>query len=104
VYTLWRGTLSVVRRGCSSEWEHAWAPADTQSLSGLKALAQGNCWVRAWLLFGRAPYVRGDRIADYRFGGAGERNFSSMVISNGGGCPGRLPAWGMPRGGLVGGR
>ena len=104
VYTLRRGTLSVVRGGCSREWEFAWAPADTQSLSGLRRLASENCWVTAWLRFGRAPYVRGGRIADYRFGGAGEGNFSSMLIEEGGGvCPVNVPPWGKPREDLVGG-
>lgn len=106
VYTLRRGTLSVLRDGCSREWEYAWAPADTQSLTGLKALAKGNCWAKAWLEFGRAPYVRGERIADYRFGGAGEGNFSSMPIdgrSDRGYCPPHIPPWEIPRADLVGG-
>jgi inner membrane protein len=105
VYSLKRGTLSVVRGGCSREWEHAWAPADTQSLTTLKALAEENCWVKGWLRFGRAPYLAGGRIADYRFGGAGEGNFSSMVIEEGedsGACPPNIPLWGMPRADLVG--
>lgn len=102
VYTMRRGTLSVVRAGCSSEWDVTWAPADTQSLSGLRAMAAGNCWVNAWLRFGRAPYVGGERIADYRFGGAGKGNFSSMLIDgNGAACPPNVPPWGMPRVDLV---
>ncbi len=88
----------MVRGGCSREWEFAWAPADTQSLSGLRRLASENCWVNAWLRFGRAPYMRGGRIADYRFGGAGEGNFSSMLIEDGGGvCPVNVPPWIPPR-------
>jgi inner membrane protein len=105
-YTLRRGTISIVPGGCSSLWEHAWAPADTQSLSGLRALSASNCRVNAWLRFGRAPYVRGGRIADHRFGGAGQANFSSMLIDDGAdpkACPPNIPPWEMPRADLLGG-
>ena len=74
-YTLRRGTIGVTSRGCSAGWAYAWAPADTQSLTGLRRLAAANCWVNAWLRFGRAPYMRGGRIADYRFGGRGRETF-----------------------------
>jgi inner membrane protein len=95
-YTLRRGTIGITSRGCSAAWSYAWAPADTQSLTGLRGLAAENCWVNAWLRFGRAPYMRGGRIADYRFGGAGEGNFSSMLIERGE-CPPNVPPWIPPR-------
>jgi inner membrane protein len=102
-YTLRRGTLSVIPGGCSREWKFAWAPADTQSLSRLRYLSSDNCRVGAWLRFGRAPYVRGGRIADYRFGGAGGGNFSSMLIDgNGADCPANVPPWEKPRRDLIG--
>ncbi len=99
-YFLRRGTIAVVHNGCSLDWAHAWAPADTQSLSGLRALSADNCRVRAWLRFGRAPYVRRGRIADYRFGSADPGNFSSMLIDDGSepaACPRNVPPWRMPR-------
>ena len=103
-YSLRRGTISIVRHGCSWDWEHAWASADTQSLSRLRELSRTNCRVRAWLRFGRAPFIRRGRIADYRFGNAGTRNFSSMLIDDGSDpsiCPPSIPPWGTPRGDLL---
>jgi hypothetical protein len=53
---------------------------------------------RAWLQFGRAPYIEAGEIADYRFGGGG--NFSSMRLlpkEQAATCPSHLPSWEMPR-------
>lgn len=103
IYTLRRGNVSLVRGGCPTGRELAWQPPDTQSVSRLRRLATDNCRVGAWLRFGRAPYIRDGRIGDYRFGGAGTGNFSSMAIEDSAaGCPTRVPPWKKPRQDLIG--
>ena len=77
-----------------------------QPLARLRELAQRDCWVRAWLQFGRAPVFEGEEIVDLRFGGAG-RNFSNMSLTRGGqpgGCPRYVPNWDTPRADLLGAR
>jgi len=105
-YRLTRGTASPLAAwGCGKgrqrvEWE---API-VQSADSLRALARRDCWVRAWLQFGRAPEISGGFIADARYGGTARDNFSTMMLrpgSEAGRCPARLTAWGMPRGDLL---
>jgi inner membrane protein len=65
---------------------------------GLRALANGNCRVRAWLQFGRVPYVANGRIVDLRFETPIGQNFTSMPLEGtSGGCPARVTDWTPPR-------
>jgi len=82
-----------------------WYVSARQSLSGLKARAKEDCWVQGWLRFGRAPVMTNDDIVDYRFGGEGRGNFTSMRLLDptlAKVCPAHLPRWGMPRADLLG--
>jgi inner membrane protein len=64
----------------------------------LGALATGNCRVRAWLQFGRVPYVANGRIADLRFENPIGQNFTPMAIGEAAGaCPPYLTDWEWPR-------
>ena len=68
----------------------------------LGALATGNCRVRAWLQFGRVPYVANGRIVDLRFETPIGQNFTSMQLEgNSPTCPGRLTNWEWPRADVV---
>jgi inner membrane protein len=118
-YVLWRGTLSV---------QPAWkAPTDCasyqfrgprdgrilgdgrlalrdvvhQPLRRLRTLADRDCWVRAWLRFGRAPVMEGESIFDQRFSDRPGREFSDMPFIAREGCPPNVPNWGMPRADLL---
>ncbi len=118
-YVLWRGTLSVL-----PAWK---APADCashrfrgprdgrivgdgrlalrdvvhQPLRRLRTLADRDCWVRAWLRFGRAPVMDGESIFDLRFSDRPGRAFSEMPLAAHEGCPANVPDWGMPRADLL---
>jgi inner membrane protein len=120
VYVLWRGTLSL-----KPEWK---IPADCashqlgggtrdaaglgggrlvlrdvrrQPLQRLRALAKGDCWVRAWLRFGRAPVIEGGAIFDLRFSDRIGQEFSHMRMGRREGCPANIPNWAMPRADLL---
>ena len=73
----------------------------SQSLTRLRKLAEGDCWVRAWLRFGRAPVVDGGSIYDLRFAERIGQNFSRMELAPRRGCPSNVPNWGMPRADLL---
>jgi inner membrane protein len=118
-YVLWRGTLSLAPAwkaptACAS---HRFAgPREArvigngqlalrdeihQPLRRLRALAEGDCWVRAWLRFGRAPVMDGGSIFDLRFAERVGQNFSHMRLEAREGCPSFVPGWGMPRADLL---
>ena len=118
-YVLWRGTLSLQPRwkaptDCAS---HTFAgPRDVriigdahfalreethQSLQRLRELAETDCWVRAWLRFGRAPVIERGLIFDLRFAEGIGQNFTQMRLASRGGCPSNVPGWGMPRADLL---
>ena len=70
-----------------------------QPLDALRALQQGDCWVRGWLQFGRAPVLRGGEILDLRFDRGGD-NFTSMRLRpapQAAVCPPNLTSWQPPR-------
>lgn len=83
----------------------AWSEEIRQPIARLRTLDDTNCRVRAWLQFGRAPVVRGDRILDLRFETGGRGNFTAMRInagSAGDGCPAHVPPWAPPRADVLG--
>ena len=108
-YTLTRATASVTPRwtkinGCGggNRGDVAWDVPVRQSLPRLRSLAKNDCWVRAWLQFGRAPLLEGTGISDMRYGNTGRANFSAMVMPPPGtACPANLTAWTMPRADLL---
>jgi inner membrane protein len=110
-----RGTLSLFPRAwpassCASARLHG-SPATGEMASAalvwhrrwqidvdqLRALATGNCRVRAWLQFGRVPFVEGGRIRDLRFETPVGQNFTPMSLAAASGCPAYLTAWKAPR-------
>ena len=75
-------------------WHRRWQ-IDNDSL---RALAATNCRVRAWLQFGRVPYVANGRIADLRFETPIGQNFTSMPLEGSTpGCPAHVTNWEWPR-------
>jgi inner membrane protein len=75
-------------------WHRRWSiDADE-----LRRLAAGNCRVRAWLQFGRVPYVADGWIADLRFENPIGQNFTPMAIGGAvDDCPAYLTGWEWPR-------
>ena len=118
-YVLWRGTLSLLpqwRSPTTCALHGFFGGRDVrvlgdrrlllsgeihQSLHRLRALARDDCWVRAWLRFGRAPVIDGEWISDLRFRERREDNFSRMRLSAREGCPAHVPEWSMPRADLL---
>jgi inner membrane protein len=120
-YALHRGTLSLWPAwqpaiGCPSHRLAglATAPGATRALAWhepvrrplhpLRELARRDCWVRAWLQFGRAPALREQTIVDLRFETGARRNFTAMKLpplAQGAPCPANLTAWGTPRADLL---
>jgi inner membrane protein len=108
-----RGTLSLARwysPGSCPSHQMEGLPADTggaslawtdelhQPLGDLRDLARRDCWVRGWLQFGRAPFVREGMIADLRFESGPRGNFTAMVVSGEErACPPAMTSWGPPR-------
>jgi inner membrane protein len=77
-----------------------------QPLEALRDLERRDCWVRAWLQFGRAPMVRSDEILDLRFERGGD-NFTAMRLQSpleAARCPPHLTSWEPPRADLLGRR
>ncbi len=117
-YVLWRGTLSLMPAwkaptACASY--QFGGPRDArimgngglalrdeihQPLAPLRALAERNCWVRAWLRFGRAPVMEGESLLDLRFSDRPGREFTEMRVARVG-CPPNVPNWEMPRADLL---
>jgi inner membrane protein len=118
-YILWRGTLSLAPAwkpptACASHRLAGGAGARVigdgrlamrsvvrQPLQRLRTLAEGDCWVRAWLRFGRAPVIDGGAIFDLRFAERFGQNFSQMRLGTRGTCPSFVPGWAMPRADLL---
>ena len=88
----------IRQRACGSVL--GWADPVRQPLPRLLMLARDDCWVRAWLQFGRAPAADDRRIADLRYGGRSNGNFTDMRLlppDSARVCPPHLTHWGMPR-------
>ena len=75
----------------------AWADEKRQDLIALRALARDDCWTRAWLQFGRAPFVSAGAIADLRFESGGRGNFTAMATAGERACPPAMTRWTPPR-------
>jgi inner membrane protein len=121
-YILRRGTLALFdgwlpMRSCDSEPRETtalgasrsgvvWSEPLRESLERLRALSRDDCWVRAWLQFGRAPTLGDQDIADFRFGGRARSNFTAMQLrppTAAKVCPPNLTDWGLPRADLLDG-
>jgi len=64
----------------------------------LRALYAANCRVRAWLQFGRVPYVANGSIRDLRFEHPIGQNFTPMAVESAErGCPAFVTSWELPR-------
>ena len=108
-YAMTRGTAAVVIRGaCGSPRVQnvQWDTPQIQSISRLRGLYAGDCWVRAWLQFGRAPEIEASVISDLRYSGPDRPNFTTMPLGPrpGGACPEHLTDWRPPRADLLGER
>lgn len=79
----------------------AWRDDVRGSVAAMRDLSQRDCWVRAWLQFGRAPVIRGNLIMDLRFDTGGRANFTAMPLDRAG-CPSNITRWGVPRADLFG--
>ena len=111
-----KGTLSLLPRlwpaeSCASArvMSRYWGPPEISGailwhrrwrieVEELRALYAANCRVRAWLQFGRVPYVASGSIADLRFEHPIGQNFSPMAVDSGDrGCPAFVTGWEIPR-------
>jgi inner membrane protein len=82
----------------------AWHAPVRQPLQPLRGLNRRDCWVRAWLQFGRAPALREQAIVDLRFETGARRNFTAMrlpPLAQDAPCPAHLTSWGTPRADLL---
>jgi inner membrane protein len=118
-YVVWRGTLSLAPAwtnpvDCAShrfvdvgpdrligDGRFALRDEIHQPLDRLRSLARNDCWVRAWLRFGRAPVINGEWIFDLRYSERMGRNFSHMRLDARADCPAHVPEWSMPRADLI---
>jgi inner membrane protein len=107
VFHMTRGTIAALgAAGCPDQHAAAaWDAPVSQSLAQLRDRVDRDCWVRAWMQFGRAPQLDDRAISDLRYGGSGRANFSAMplrTLPEGASCPRNLTRWGMPRADLLG--
>lgn len=80
-------------------WHRQWR-IDVQEL---RVRAADNCRVRAWLQFGRVPYLDKGRIVDLRYENPIAPNFTPMAVDEGArGCPAYLTEWEWPRRDVIG--
>jgi inner membrane protein len=108
-YAMTRGTAAViVRSACGTPRSQSveWETPQIQSVSRLRELYARDCWVRAWLQFGRAPEIGSSVVSDLRYSGADRPNFTTMPLGPrpGGVCPQHLTDWRPPRADLLGER
>ncbi len=121
-YVFHRGTLSLVAdwrppTACASHRftrqnaaggppvASAWRDPLPQPLGRLRDLGARDCWVRAWLQFGRAPAFGPAEIYDLRFDDGTRDNFTAMKLNataEAAGCPPHATSWAMPRADLLG--
>jgi inner membrane protein len=107
-YAMTQGGVAVLApsgcgRGRTRDVE--WQTPHTQSLAELRALYRSDCWVRAWMQFGRAPQIADRAISDERYGTSPRGNFTTMLLkqpAEAARCPANLTAWRPPRADLLG--
>jgi hypothetical protein len=81
-----------------------WSEEVRLPIEGLRHLASRDCWVKAWLQFGRAPLVREGTILDLRFQDGRRENFTAMKLPSepeAAACPANMTHWAMPRADLL---
>ena len=121
-YGFHRGTLSLFPAwqpptACVSHRRHGqsegrwsggdrlvWSEEVRLPIEGLRQLGSRDCWVKAWLQFGRAPLVREGVILDLRFQDGQRENFTAMKLRTGpeaAACPANMTRWAMPRADLL---
>ncbi len=95
-----RGALTIVPGRLFAYCEAPLTGDAVQSIAMLYNASRRDCWVRAWLQFGRVPILSNDDwITDARFGG-GRGNFTAMHVVPGTAtraCPANLTSWDRPR-------
>jgi inner membrane protein len=94
-----RGALTIVPGRLFSACEAPLAPDGTQSIAALRTAVAQDCWVAAWLQFGRVPILSNGWITDARFG-EGRGNFTAMRVLpdwTRRSCPANLTPWDWPR-------
>jgi inner membrane protein len=123
-YVLWRGTLSLapalkdptrcaIHRFAGARHTRTLAAGQLvirdeihQSLRGLRDRAARDCWVQAWLRFGRVPVIEQNKIFDLRFVERQAQDFTSLSLAGRADdrqCPSWIPPWEMPRRDLLAG-
>ncbi len=76
-------------------------------VGALRAVHEGDCRARAWLQFGRVPYVSNGTIVDLRFEHPIGQNFTPMTLNTAAGthsCPRYVTKWELPRRDVIEGR
>ncbi|MEO7496030.1 MAG: metal-dependent hydrolase [Massilia sp.] len=101
-YRLRRGALGLGGAACPARLAAKDATFDA-SLAGLRAQADADCWLRAWLRFARAPVLGAGSASDLRFGAPDEPNFSHLALgaASHAACPAGVPPWTPPRADLL---
>ncbi len=79
----------------------AWRDDFLNTVSRVRDLSQQDCWVRAWLQFGRVPVVRDNLVMDLRFETGVRGNFTALRFGRTG-CPSNVTHWTPPREDLFG--
>ena len=80
-------------------WHRRWQT----DLSELRALFAGNCHARAWLQFGRVPYIQDGALVDLRFESPTRQNFTRMRLPpESRECPSYITSWEPPRRDVLG--
>jgi inner membrane protein len=77
-----------------------WEGVNHESLSKLRDRSRDDCYVRAWLQFGRVPVLTDAVITDARYGNAGDGGFAEMrlrPLAESRVCPDFLTNWTPPR-------
>jgi inner membrane protein len=90
------GWATEVRASAAVVWHRRW----DIDVATLRTVYEGNCRARAWLQFGRVPYVSNGSIADLRFEHPIGQNFTPMALDDAAGarrCPAALTHWELPR-------
>lgn len=122
-YVLHRGTVSLVPdwrppTACAShrftrqnqaggaQAASPWYDPLPQPLGRLRDLSASDCWLRAWLQFGRAPAFGDGEVYDLRFDNGDRDNFTAMRLNanpQAAGCPPNVTSWALPRADLLDG-